>query len=324
MRRPGESGKAGATPAELPDGVLHAAAEWMALLASGEAGQTDIDACRAWRDQHPDHASAWRRAERVFGRLESLPAPLARQALDRPRSSSRRTLLRNALLLAMAVPIGGIAWRRLYGVDHRTGRGERLQIELADGSALMLDADTAVRVDMGRDARRLELVRGRLHVRTATGPLAPARALQIVTRQGVLRTGDARFGAGEARAGLLVMVEQGVLELVAEADRRGGTIAAGRMARIVDGAITEIRALGGEDLAWVAGLLHADGERLDAFLERLARYHRGWLRCDPAVAGLRISGTFRTDDPEGVLAVVVRTLPVKVVRRGPWTLIEAA
>ena len=44
--------------------------------------------------------------------------------------------------------------------------------------------------------------------------------------------------------------------------------------------------------AWLQGALYADNMRLDAFIAELGRYRRGRLACDPAVAGLRISGSF--------------------------------
>jgi transmembrane sensor len=39
------------------------------------------------------------------------------------------------------------------------------------------------------------------------------------------------------------------------------------------------------------------------------------IRCDPAVAGLRVSGVFRLDDTDAVLAIVAETLGVRVVSR---------
>jgi transmembrane sensor len=36
------------------------------------------------------------------------------------------------------------------------------------------------------------------------------------------------------------------------------------------------------------------------------------LRCDPAVADLRLSGTFPLGDPDAILQVIAQTLPIKL------------
>ena len=52
--------------------------------------------------------------------------------------------------------------------------------------------------------------------------------------------------------------------------------------------------------------------RLDAFAAELGRYRPGLLRCDPAVAPLRVSGAFQLHDTDAVLAALPATLPVSV------------
>ena len=64
----------------------------------------------------------------------------------------------------------------------------------------------------------------------------------------------------------------------------------------------------------IEGMLVANDQRLDAFLAELSRYRPGWLRCDPAVAGLRISGAFAIDDSDQTLRALSTTLPVRVVQ----------
>ncbi|MFD2980294.1 iron dicitrate transport regulator FecR, partial [Klebsiella pneumoniae] len=70
----------------------------------------------------------------------------------------------------------------------------------------------------------------------------------------------------------------------------------------------------GQD-AWSNGLLVANRQRLDDFLAELGRYRQGWLRCDPAIAGLRISGTFSIDDTDSALRALEASLPVQRLER---------
>ena len=52
------------------------------------------------------------------------------------------------------------------------------------------------------------------------------------------------------------------------------------------------------------------------------RYRPGLLRCDPAVAPLRVSGAFQLHDTDAVLAALPATLPVSVrYRTSYWVTI---
>jgi len=78
--------------------------------------------------------------------------------------------------------------------------------------------------------------------------------------------------------------------------------------------------------AWTRGMLMADGMRLADFAAELQRYRGGVVRCDPAVAGVRVSGTFPMDDTDMALAMLASTYPVAARRRlgGYWVTLEAA
>ncbi|WP_409567129.1 FecR family protein, partial [Pseudomonas sp.] len=84
---------------------------------------------------------------------------------------------------------------------------------------------------------------------------------------------------------------------------------AGSQCRLQPGRSAVIEALPAGQDAWTHGVLLANDQRLDDFLAELSRYRAGWLRCDPAVAGLRISGTFAINDTEQALRAVASALP---------------
>jgi transmembrane sensor len=54
---------------------------------------------------------------------------------------------------------------------------------------------------------------------------------------------------------------------------------------------------------------------LGDFVTELARYRSGHVACDPAVAGLRVSGTYPLADTDRVLAILGKSLPVAVEYR---------
>ena len=73
-------------------------------------------------------------------------------------------------------------------------------------------------------------------------------------------------------------------------------------------------------------MLLADGMPLGVLAAELARYRKGVLRCDPAVANLRVSGTFPLADTDRSLAMLAATYPVVVASRlgGYWVTLGPA
>jgi transmembrane sensor len=73
-------------------------------------------------------------------------------------------------------------------------------------------------------------------------------------------------------------------------------------------------------------MLMADKMRLADFVAELTRYRRGFVRCDPAIADLRISGAFPISDTQRTLNMLTQTYPVLVTGHlsGYWVTLSAA
>ncbi len=76
--------------------------------------------------------------------------------------------------------------------------------------------------------------------------------------------------------------------------------------------------------AWTQGQLVAKRMRLGDLTAELSRYRHGWLRCDPAIAQLEVSGVFQLDDIDRALSALSDSLPVRIERFTPlWTRVVA-
>jgi ferric-dicitrate binding protein FerR (iron transport regulator) len=58
--------------------------------------------------------------------------------------------------------------------------------------------------------------------------------------------------------------------------------------------------------------------RLRDFLTEVGAYRHGYLGCADDIADLRLSGVFRLEDTDKLLAVVTQTLPVQLRYRTRW------
>ena len=70
-------------------------------------------------------------------------------------------------------------------------------------------------------------------------------------------------------------------------------------------------------------MLLAQNMPLAGLVDELRRYHRGFLRVHPDVAGLPVSGAFPVSDTAASLDLLEKTLPLRISRIGAfWARIE--
>ncbi|AXA71278.1 iron dicitrate transport regulator FecR [Achromobacter insolitus] len=296
------------------------AADWLVRLHSGHFSEADRQACERWRQRSAEHDRAWTRAQAILAKFGGLPPGLGRAALN--AGVTRRAGLRVLTGLIVALPAGWLAWRvapwQGWTADYATRSGERRRYELPDGSVLMLNTASAVDLDYSAEQRLVVLREGEILLRSAHAMPVDPRPLRVQTAQGSVQALGTYFGVRQLDARSRVAVIEGQVRLLPRAAAQGMILAAGQCAEFSDREVLAPRAYLHPPQAWLDGVLYADDMRLADFLQELARYRPGLVRCDPAVAGLRISGGFQVDDTDAVLLAVSRSLPVRVVSRSRY------
>lgn len=308
--------------------VLGEAADWLVCFQSGQATPKERADFEHWRARSPQHAAAWQRAEAVLGDFANLPADATRQTLSRLGAPRRRQAMQVLGLMLAAAPAGWLAWRQapLWMADLRTATGEQRVVNLDDGTRLVLNTASAVDVRFTSAARQLHLRAGEILVTTAHGNKA-LPPLSLHTQHGAMQVLE--FGTRLAvrlldAATRLTVFNGAVAVTPARADSLV-TAQAGEELEFSLHAIGAPQPLGASAALWDKGMLVAKSMRLDTLLAELARYRRGIVRCDPQVAGLRVSGAFPVHDFQGSLTLLRQTLRVQTSSVGPyWTIVQAA
>ncbi|OLF53859.1 FecR domain-containing protein [Pseudomonas chlororaphis] len=290
--------------------VARAAAQWLALLESGAANADDHARLQHWRNSDSQHENAWQKAQLLRQRFSALPSALAMATLDRP-DPARRAVLKRALGVAALVPTAWLLGRQLpldvWRADLQTGTGEHRRLSLADGSSLQLNTASAVNVDLG--ARQMTLVRGEMALKVnGSAPLtiqAPYGRIIVSRCEVCVRLNERDCRVSVVSGSVQLQPLQGPqLEL-----REGQ-----RIRLRADGA-GQIDAFDAQLPGWRDGVLMAQNQPLGDFLRELSRYRPGLLRWDPALENLRVTGSFRLDNTDRVLALLAASLPLDVHSR---------
>lgn len=311
--------------------TLEETAEWLMRHSEGSLSEHELAQWQQWRASSAEREYAWRRAESLLGKLGGLPPELAMPALDRPANPQRRVMLgRLAALLALA-PATWVGWqlneRQGWTADYHSPIGERRQLTLADGSQLTLNTDTSIDVDFDAVQRLVQVRKGEILVQTAPDVQVPGRPFRVSTAQGRMQALGTRFSVREDAGITRLAVLDGrvQIELFQRPKAAPLIVLAGQQTEFSATAIGTPTPADSALTAWTQGMLVADGMRLGDFAAELARYRHGLVRCDPAVAGVRISGAFPLDDTRRALSMLALTYPLKVTTRfgGYWVTISA-
>lgn len=309
--------------------AMRQAAEWFALLRSGEASDSDRHAWQAWLDQKREHRDAWAHAETVARRFEPVRTPELRHAATdtlhgtRAKSLSRRRVLGAIAILGGGALLGVEAWRThpVYLLaQYRTGTGELRAITLADGSGVWLNTASAFDTDYSASLRRLRLLDGEMLVETAHETTRP---FVVDTAHGRLRALGTRFTVRIVEDATFLAVYSGAVE-VRNAGDTTRIVKAGSQLTFSATAIGKTEAADPAREAWSRGVLLADNMALQDVVAELNRYHRGHIGVSPEVAQLRVLGGYPLHDADQTLRMLAAVLPLRVRRILPWwTTLEA-
>ncbi|MDZ5436587.1 FecR domain-containing protein [Pseudomonas fluorescens] len=290
--------------------AVRAAAQWLALLESGGATEQDRANLQRWRDSCRSHELAWQKAQALRQRFADLPSALALSSLDRP-DPARRVVLRRALAAVALVPAAWLISRQLplevWRADLHTATGERKQVQLADGSSLELNTASAVDVDL--PSRRVKLVEGEMSLKVSgTSPLT------IQTRFGQVIVSQSEVCVRQNASNCRVSVFNGVVQLQPLQDA-SLTLRAGQQINLQATGASGIEPFDVLQPGWREGVLMARNQALGDFLRELDTYRPGVLRWEPELEALRITGSFRLDDTDRILALLAASLPLEVQTR---------
>lgn len=296
--------------------VAEAAADWFVQLSAESVTTTQREACQRWREADPEHERAWQRTQSLMQKFSNLDAGAGMAALERPREPVRRRAIKHLVLM---LTVGGAAvaasrtqvWEAATA-DYRTAVGEQQSLTLEDGTELVLDTATALDVRFDAAQRLLVLHAGAVMLTTGHRPQDAGRPLRVQTAQGMLTALGTRFSVRTEGGASRLDVFEGAVEVRLSSGKVGPlTLEAGEGTRFDAARIEPPHAVHPTAQAWTKGVLFADAMRLEDFATELSRYRHGRLACSPAVADLRITGSFPLRDTEAVLKAVTESLPVR-------------
>ncbi len=292
------------------------ATAWFTRLNGRPTPQERADFQR-WQGLSDAHGRAWAAVSQTWHAAGGIGADLLAEGdpalmatmMRIEEARRRKSRLRNVtagLVLALALIGAGWVWRdhpnflQDLRADMVTGRGERRDIVLADGSRVLLDADTAISLEFGADRRGLRILRGAAWFDVTHSALP----FTVTAKEAEVRVLGTSFDVELGGEGLLVTLERGAVE-VAQTGSHAGTVrlSPGEALEIDDAGIGQPYPVDvAEVTAWREGHFVFNDMQLADVVARIARYREGRIVVfGSSLAERRISGALPLDDPDRAL-----------------------
>jgi transmembrane sensor len=353
----------------IPQEISEDAADWFGRLQTGQPTETIRSEFVRWLTRSPVHVEEFLRVSALHRALSSelkadpkwLAGVLANpgapgdnvvwmEDVRRPtepeiRQESRRSRYHWKAVAGLLLAVGIGALVSITGLPTIPGRGERFatavgeqrQVVLADGSSVLLNTDTEIRVRMSHELRHIELVRGEAIFDVAKDPVRP---LRVLSGSAAVEAIGTRFVVYRQQQATVVTVVEGTVmvspiertsgdsprsapDLAKQASRtspapdleptpasangRALELQAGQRVTIApDGTVAKPAAADVESVtSWARGRMVFDAATLETVVNELNRYSLEHLVIlDAALNDRRISGVFKIGDPEAFITLL--------------------
>jgi len=251
--------------------------------------------------------------------------PASRRPSARPRRTWFAAGLTVAAMWLLAISLIMPQQARLFSdylSDYRTQTGEIREIQLSDGSRLLLNTNSAVSVAFTAAARRIVLHHGQVQFTVAKDSRRP---FDVVADDLTVRALGTVFDVYKTATGPTEVSVQEHAVAVSTADQDSDvTVAQGQGLVYQPGLpLPHPRAVGAEQSAWRQHRLVINDRPLADLISELERYRLGRIfLADAALKNLRVTGVFSLDAPDEALSSVRKALALQETRIGPWVLLH--
>ncbi len=300
---------------------MEEAERWFGRMGRESLSAEDHRAFDDWRAR-PEHAAAYAQIERVwdqFGRLQGEPDLDRLMGQVGKGSKMGPAHLTWTLAASVAVCVLGVAWVANRGdmldKTYATEFGQRSIVQLGDGSQVVMNSDTRLKVRFAADRRSITLRHGEA---LFTVVRDPARPLTVTAGDSTVTALGTRFQVRNERAGVIVTLLEGKIAVDREDTREHLRLKPGEQVKFTQEKPSMERRRVNPDVAssWTSGRLQFEDTPLAEVLEEVNRYSTTQLQlADASLASMPINGTFDIGNSASVVSALEALWPLEAVRR---------
>lgn len=305
------------------DDLFAEASGWYFRLQAEDVSASELDAFASWLAQGQAQDDAWQDVRALLGALREPARSIREQEQARWRKPRARQWFEWACAAAVLLMVGTVAlqtpWLDRLRADYATGTGETRRVELADGSTLQLNIDTAIQIRMSAGERQVRLLRGEAWFEVTKDA---ARPFVVASGEGWVKVVGTQFSVARRTDETRVQVAEGRVEVSAGS----GEPVYLEPGRAVEYRSRQLTTVHGFDpaagFAWRQRQLVFRQQPLAEVVDELNRYWPGrTLVLGDDLRERQVSGVFDIDKPDAVVKALVYTLHLRADHYTPYLLV---
>lgn len=293
---------------------------WFARLQDSKSTQYDRIEFTEWLAANPNHQAAYDKVVQLWqapafntalGHYAAIPLPLPALRKWYPQRWAAAACV--VLMTGWVLMAAGLIER--WQADLVTGTGEQRREVLADGSTLILNTDSVVKLDYAGDRRGVTLLSGEAYFEVQPDK---ARPFIVTTAQGTVRVVGTRFTVKTGDV-TQVDVESGIVICTSQ-QGESRQLTAGQHTDIANQSVAAISQIDtSRAFAWLKGRLIFQDQPLTEVIAELDRYHPGAIVIANAKLGqTRITGNYKLEDTAAIVRSLAEIAGARVINLSPY------
>jgi transmembrane sensor len=294
----------------------------------GALNAADQQQLNIWQQQ-PGFTNGWVEMTDLWDEIGFLEAPDLQPLIKRRLSFQWVAGMASAAVLLLIVVAGQFWPVSQQGHSYTTGRGERLLVNLSDGSKAYLGPVSELTVNYSGSERAFQLHRGEAFFDVMSDPNRPfivhtpyGDFVAVGTRFNVqLKTNSAELAVLEGKVKVLGRTSQNAVQAKTELAQVGDEVSLGKDGEMAVSYDVDVASI----TAWTTGQLAFNGESLQEAIARINRHsrHEIILR-DENLASQPLYGVFNVGDSKSFVGVLRQAFKVRVIEAVDSTLVLPA
>lgn len=293
------------------------AALWFGRMRNAAPDDPQRGRFEAWLMSNPEHASEYAAFDDLWADLESTPRLQAISRVMTQKQNNTQRRLRASALSVLAIIASAITahqtWMHWPQYQLEIAAGPIRQIDLPDGSEIVIDSASRATVRYTRSERYVELQSGDAIFDVAHDAQRPFKVDGGAAHITVLGT---RFAVTRFDDSTRVSVERGRVSVESDAVSPGLLLTAGQVGELDSASVLRLSDKRAEDaFAFEHGSLVFDSATLTEIAQILSRYRSEPVRAASALkAEPRVTGVVQVQDIDSFLRLLPAIVPVVVQR----------
>jgi transmembrane sensor len=299
---------------------------WIVRQHSGNWTVQEAQALKQWLAESHDHQQAFEQVQALWQGLDqfkaqtTLPQLNTRQRRRRfqPQRWAVAGLYAASLLVVVALLERGPSYLIPSETTYATAKGEQTAVTLADGTEIVLNTDTELKVQLNPLHRLITLAHGEATFKVAHETL---RGFTVKANSGEIQDIGTQFNVNIALEQVVVTVTEGAVRVQTLMQSSPPLAAGQRLSYNTKGIVSlpdrpDLAAV----TAWQHGQIVFDMTPLSDAAEQLSRYHPvKFVFDDPKLEQLKVSGTFNSKDLPVFLSTLESLYPLRAQRGSDQT-----